>query len=367
MWLRVACAMRRAKMDQGIMAQVPKISGPKAMHLWRKKKKSDYSEKSEKSNERCLKHPEACLPNELILGEIYDFFRNVPEELHYFMEKFLNFHNFQEGDKIVTLSRLIDKSGHVSEGRIGNVRVILKRSRENSQDPNEREIFYGFMDAAKKKLRQLAAIPDDPTLSEGEKKLHTKRIRSQLIGLGSIVPIIGITQFQRQDQLISGGFTNETIEILPKVNGHTLYDCTEKQLPPYDTTLGLPRSQDIAIKLAIQLMRAVFTLRSCGYIHEDLEKRNIMIAKDGSGFTLRLIDWGSFGLIYRSRNSNEDICDVNEMLPLILFGKQYNKSKLWRYLGNREDKGEKAGETFLLPEQSRDLFPRGHCHNDANF
>ncbi|MDR0740722.1 MAG: hypothetical protein LBF34_03365 [Puniceicoccales bacterium] len=171
------------------------------------------------------------LPEKLILKKTYDFFDGVPKKLRYFTKNFLNFPDFQDGVEIITSPGWLDNRGHVTEGQIGNIKVVLKRSKD-WDDPNEREMFYKFMDTAKEKLMELATIVNDYTLSEEEKKLRTQKIQNQLIGLGNIVSIVGITQIQRPDTTSPEKCIDETIEILPKVNGHTLYDCIKKSCLP---------------------------------------------------------------------------------------------------------------------------------------
>jgi hypothetical protein len=268
------------------------------------------------------------LPEKLIFKKTYDFFDEVPRKLRYFMINSLNFPNFRDGAEIITLPGWLDRRGHVTEGRIGNTKVILKRSKSGySNDPNEREMFYKFMDAAKEKLKELAAIAKDHTLSKEEKKLRTQQIRRQLTGLGDIVPIVGTTQIQRPDESSPGKFVNETIEISPKVNGHTLYDCIEKKLPPYDTPQGIPRNQNIAIKLLLQLTHANFTLHSCGYRRNDSNNSNIMIAQNGHSFTLTCIDWESLSQAKQPSDLSKDIRGMIAMFRQILLGKQYISNK----------------------------------------
>jgi serine/threonine protein kinase len=181
------------------------------------------------------------------------------------------------------------------------------------------------MDAAKGKLRELAAIANGHTLSEEEKKLRTQRIRRQLIGLGNIVPIVGITQIQRQDE--SGNHVDETIEILPKVNGRTLYDCIERKLLYYDTLQGLPRNQNIAIKLLLQFTQAILSLHSCGYIHGDIGRTNIMIVPNNSSLTLKLIDWGILEQTEQPSCFSVNICRMLAIFFPILLGQQHTLDK----------------------------------------
>jgi hypothetical protein len=276
--------------------------------------------------ENIAEHLKIPPPKTLTFEKTYDFFAGVPEKLHHFMEFSLNFQNFPDEAEIITLPGWLDSRSHVTEGRIGNAKVILKRSKY-SNDPKEREIFYKFMDAAKEKLRKLAAIADDPTLSEGEKNLRTQRIRNQLIGLSSIVPIIGIARFQRPDESSPEKFVDEIIEILPNVNGHTLYDCINKKLPPYDTPTGIPRNQNIALSLMIQFAKAVFALHSCGYVRNDYNLKNVMIARRGPSFSIKLIDWESLRQREPTLHLINDAYDICKVFPSILLGNQFPHKK----------------------------------------
>ncbi|MDR1906616.1 MAG: hypothetical protein LBQ03_00075 [Puniceicoccales bacterium] len=304
MWFRIACARPNPKTDQD---QATKLQLKKL----RKKTKEH------------LKTP---LPKVLILEKAYDFFGGVPKKLYRFMGNFLNFPNFQDGTEIITSPGWFDRRGHVTEGRIGNIKVILKRDK-HSNDPNERKKFYPFMDAVKEKLRELAAIENDDTLSEEEKKSRTQYLRSQLIGLGNITPIVGIANFRRFDESSPETFIDETIEISLKASGRTLYDCIEKKLPPYDTPRGVPRNQNIAIKLLLQLTRTVLALHNCGYIHDDLRLPNIMIAENGSSFALKLIDWDYFEQVQQTSDLTKNVREMCAIFASILLGKQHLMNK----------------------------------------
>ncbi|MDR2812379.1 MAG: hypothetical protein LBB05_01125, partial [Puniceicoccales bacterium] len=165
MWFRVAQAKRKAQnQNPEIIVQSPGIVAHN--------KVTKYSLKDLRINVK--EHLKTPLPKVLIFKKTYDFFADVPEKLHPFMKNILKLPNLPDGAKIVTLPGWLDKRGHVTEGRIGNTKVILKRSKR-SNDPNERKVFYEFMDVVKEKLRELATIPNDNTLSEEEKKIHSQR------------------------------------------------------------------------------------------------------------------------------------------------------------------------------------------------
>jgi serine/threonine protein kinase len=202
------------------------------------------------------------------------------------------------------------------------------------------------MDAAKGKLRELAAIANGHTLSEEEKKSHIQRIRRQLTGLGNIVPIVGITQIQRQDE--SGNYVDETIEISPKVNGRTLCDCIERNLPSYDPLRGIPKDKNIAIKLLLQLVQTNFTLHSCGYIRGDVNLQNIMIAKKGSSFTLKLIAWGAMRKITNEFNPINHY-KIERILLKSFWGEQYtSQDKTGIYSPKTIDTIVQLSEDMLL-------------------
>jgi serine/threonine protein kinase len=325
MWLRGIRKRHATAINQRkkIIAQTPEVTPKGSKRIHRGIGKFFRPEELDKLIAEHLKIP---LPKTLTLEKTYDFFAEVPEKLHDFMKNSLKFHDFRDGAKIITLPVWLDHRGHVTEGRIGKSKVILKRSKF-SNNPNERKNFYKFMDAAKKKLRELAAIADDPTLSEKEKKLHTQRIRNQLIGFSNIVPIIGIARFQQPDESSPEKFVDEVIEILPKVNGYTLYDCINKKLPPYDTPTGIPRDQNIAISLMIQFAQAVFALHSCGYAHGDLKFRNIMISRKGPSFSIKPVDWDKLSQSKQSSSFMEDTRDICEVFFSILLGNQFSSEE----------------------------------------
>jgi hypothetical protein len=317
-WSRITRKRHATAINQRgkITAQTPGVTPKGSKRIHRGIGKFFRLKELDKLIAEYLKIP---LPETLTFEKTYDFFAEVPEKLHHFMKNSLKFHDFRDGAKIITLPVWLDSRGHVTEGRIGRGKVILKRPKF-SNDPNEREKFYGLMDAAKEKLRELATIADDPTLSEKEKKLHTQRIRNQLIGFSSIVPIIGIARFQRPDESSPEKFVDEVIEILPKVNGYTLYDCINKKLPPYDTPTGIPRDQNIAIKLMIQFAQAVFALHSCGYVRSDCNLENMMIAQNGRLSTIKLIDWE--GCNPKEQIQRDIVAHTKGMFVKILLGRQ---------------------------------------------
>ncbi|MDR0417890.1 MAG: hypothetical protein LBH08_00435 [Puniceicoccales bacterium] len=191
------------------------------------------------------------------------------------------------------------------------------------------------MDGVKQKLRELAAIESDGTFSEEEKKSRIQHIRNQLAGLSNIVPIIGIAQVQHQDKSHPENTISETVEILPKINGHTLGECIEKKLPPYNTYLGSPKSQDIALDLSLQLAKITMILHSCSYINTDSNPNNIMVIPNDSSFTLKLIDWESLV----KNDSPNDFIKTTNTLGIILY--------------------------FILPGKQCTLAYRLHPHNSA--
>jgi serine/threonine protein kinase len=283
--------------------------------------------------EDVAEHLKIPLPEKLIFEKTYDFFDGVPKELHRFVRNSLHFPDFQDGAEIITLPGWLDRRGHVTEGQIGNTKVVLKRPRF-SDDSNDRGTFYNFMDAVKEKLGELVAIINDDTLPEKVKKLRTKQIQNQLIGLGNIVPIVGITQIQRQNESFPEKIINEIIEISLKANSHTLHDCIKKKLPPYDTPQGVPRNQNIAIKLLLQLTHVTLVLHSCGYVNNDSNPKNIMITQNGPSFTLKLIDWGTLKQAKQPSNFTANVRNIIRRFYPILLGKQYiliNRSRSYFY------------------------------------
>jgi serine/threonine protein kinase len=320
MWFRVARAKAVARKQLAVdqSAEVPKDNPDSNQTPVKLRSKKIRLRKN------IAEHLKTPLPKILIFEKTYDFFDGVPKKFHGFIKKSLKLSNLKNGAKIITSPRLIDSRGHVTEGRIGNIKVVLKRSKDDTPQ-NERENFYAFMDVVKQKLRKLAAIENDDTLSDEDKKSRSQYIRSQLTGLSNIVPIIGIAKFRQQDESSPETFIDETVEILPKVNGYTLRDCIKKKLPPYDTPRGAPRNQKIAINLLLQLASAYFTLHSCGYVHNDLNRKNIMISRNNLTFALKLIDWGSLmdhpsSKDKKSPDFTSYIYDFNRLFLWILFG-----------------------------------------------
>jgi hypothetical protein len=286
-------------------------------------KKKDYLEQ--------LKVP---LPEVLTFEKVYDFFDKVPEKLHCFAKNFLNFPDFQDGVKIKTLPGWLDRRAHVTEGKIGNIGVILKRAKRCDSCLNEREVFFQFMDAAKEKLVELEAIMDNFSLSKEEKKLRIQRIQKQLIGLGSIAPIIGITRIQRKSESSSGELIDEIIEVSLKAGGCTLFDRIMKRLPPYDTPQGVPRNQDIAIRLLLQLIRIALTLKYCDYIYYDFRYKNVMI---DDSFKLSLIDWSHFKQAEEPSNHIIVVHKVVAMFCSILLGTQCSLGRYCPYFPTDKD------------------------------
>jgi tRNA A-37 threonylcarbamoyl transferase component Bud32 len=251
------------------------------------------------------------------LRKTYDFFEGVPENFRSFLEKSLNLPDFKNGTKIITSQKLLDHRGHVTEGRLGDRNIVLKRSQSPSEEQNDRKPFYAFMDAVKEKLNELAGIEKGDTLSDEEKKSYLK----PLLGLGNIVPIVAIAKVHRFDQQM-----NETIEILPQIMGHTLRECVERNFPPYDTPLGLPRNQDIAFDLLLQLTSACLALHTCGYTHNDIGPKNIIISDHGSLTALKLIDWENLKKIEEFSDIARDIHRLSITFSFVLLGEQFQNS-----------------------------------------
>jgi tRNA A-37 threonylcarbamoyl transferase component Bud32 len=267
------------------------------------------------------------LPRTLIFRKTYDFFEGVSENFRSFLEKSLNFSDFPDGAEIITTQKLLDPRGHVTEGRLGSRKIVLKRSKAPSDaEQNDRQFFYAFMDALKEKLNECAAIENDQPFFDEEKNLSPR----PLLGLGNITPIVGISKiFSTRSR------PREIIEVLPKIRGHTLHECVERKFPPYDTPLGSPRNQGIAIDLLSQLTRAHLTLHTCGYIYKDSNPKNIMISDHGSFFALKLIDWGSLEKIKDPSNVINDKYKLTRVFISILLGKPYSpRQYLPKYLKN---------------------------------
>jgi hypothetical protein len=200
------------------------------------------------------------LPKQLAHQKTYDFLPTCLEEFHNFIGTSLTPCDSPNGTEIVTAHKVLDNRTHVTMGRIGDGEIVLKRSKDNTEQ-NDQQYFHLFMDGVKQKLRKPAAIENDDALSE-EKKSRTQHIRSQLAGLSNIVPIIGIAQAQHQNKLHPGTIISETVEI-------------------------------VAFNLSLQLAKTPMMLHGCSYTNTDSNPKNIMVIPNDSSFTPKLIDWGS--------------------------------------------------------------------------
>ncbi|MDR2201117.1 MAG: hypothetical protein LBN94_03350, partial [Puniceicoccales bacterium] len=274
--------------------------------VFQRPEKVETKKHQEKEEEGKIKlHP---LPREVDFVRSYDFFSNIPKNLEYFVKNVLRFPNIPQKGKIYTSPTKLDPRGHVTTGLLNSqTNVVLKRSRYNPSpsslaDAQKKHMcFYTFMDAAKEKLQQLSSeMEDKPFSMEAVQACPTY---NEIIGLANIVPIIGIAKasFPKNQN------DKEIIDVLPRVRGYTLKKCTKQKLPPFDTPFGLPRNPKIAIDLALQFTNIMYTIYSFGYHYGDLHVGNIMIVRNNSSFTIKLVDLDSLHSVEKNINFNEKI------------------------------------------------------------
>jgi hypothetical protein len=211
--------------------------------------------------------------------------------------------DFPKEATVMTSDKLLDYRGHITEGLLiprdsdQKIQVILKRKPPLANcagdKRNDRKCLYGFINIVKKKLRELAAIEENPMLSDEEKQQRIREARldrDYFMGVAHIVPIVGTVKCHHTHPETSQTET-EIIEISPKIEGHSLGECTKKKLPPFDTPSGLPRNQEIAVDLLLYFANVFLTIDLCRYVAGDCNLGNVMIVQNGAHFSCKFIDW----------------------------------------------------------------------------